>query len=707
MAPEPENNLRLEIGHVLFIDLVGYSKLLIEEQNERLRQLTDIVLATAQVREATNEKLIRLPTGDGMALVFRNSSEEPARCALEIAQALKAHPEIPVRMGIHSGPVSEVSDVNGRPNIAGAGINMAQRVMDCGDAGHILLSQRVADDLAQYRQWSPRLHDLGECEVKHGIKLHVANLLGEGFGNAAMPAKFAGTISGRKAAGPSRKVPIALAVAAVLLLAAGIIFFRLKSRANLPEIGSAKVPAKSIAVLPFENLSEEKENAYFASGIRDEILTKLAQLGELKVVSRTSSDKFQSRPDDVGGAARQLSVAYVLEGSVQKAGEQLLINVQLIDARADTHLWAQSYKRNFQNIFDVEAEVATQVAEALNIELAPAEAQRLEKVATQNSHAHDLYLRARALNARTDEQSLLQSVALLDQSVAEDPHYAPAWAELANVYLTLADAYRAPIDVLARMRDAALSAVQNDDKSAAGHVWLGALSMLFDRNYSLAKREIQRAVSLEPNSCAAHRWLGWYLGRVERDYRGSRAELRKAEALDPLHPWARWFESNVAIAQGDFDGALQLARRVIEIDPHFFYDEDPIAHAYIAMGKWEDAIRRYQSLPPSTFAIPNFELAVCYAHLGRTDMARQILVELEALESKAYVDKFHIAAIYAALGDKDKAFAALDRSIEDRSSRASTPRFYLWLKPLFDDPRFGAAQDKVTHSAILLGEQKR
>ena len=179
MEPESHDHLRLEIGHVLFIDLVGYSKLLIEEQKERLRQLTEIVLATAQVRESTNEQLVRLPTGDGMALVFRNSSEEPARCALEIAQALKAHPEIPVRMGIHSGPVSEVADVSGRTNIAGAGINMAQRVMDCGDAGHILLSQQVAEDLEQYGQWKPQLHDLGECEVKHGVRLEVFNLYRE------------------------------------------------------------------------------------------------------------------------------------------------------------------------------------------------------------------------------------------------------------------------------------------------------------------------------------------------------------------------------------------------------------------------------------------------------------------------------------------------------------------------------------------------
>src|SRR5450432_4455332 len=190
MAPESENNLRLEIGHVLFIDLVGYSKLLMEEERERLRQLTDIVLATSQAVASTNEQLVRLPTGDGMALVFRNSSEEPAQCALEIAQALKEHPEIPVRMGIHSGPVSEVTDVNGRTNIAGAGINMAQRVMDCGDAGHILLSKRVAEDLGQYGHWKPQLHELGECEVKHGMRVSVVNLYRDGVGNPQLPKKF-------------------------------------------------------------------------------------------------------------------------------------------------------------------------------------------------------------------------------------------------------------------------------------------------------------------------------------------------------------------------------------------------------------------------------------------------------------------------------------------------------------------------------------
>src|SRR5467141_1084210 len=186
-----EEQTRLQIGHVLFIDVVGYSKLLVNQQSELLRELNEVVSGTHEFREAeTGGKLIRLPTGDGMALVFRTDPEAPAECAMEIARALKNHPAIQLRMGIHSGPVNEVADVNQRANIAGAGINMAQRVMDCGDAGHILLSKHVAEDLVHSRQWAPRLRDLGECEVKHGVRLHLVNLYAEPLGNAAVPQKF-------------------------------------------------------------------------------------------------------------------------------------------------------------------------------------------------------------------------------------------------------------------------------------------------------------------------------------------------------------------------------------------------------------------------------------------------------------------------------------------------------------------------------------
>src|SRR5436190_18743594 len=244
VPPESDDNLYLEIGHVLFIDIVGYSKLLNEEQQERLNQLTEIVLATTPVREATDEQLVRLPTGDGMALVFHHSAEEPARCALEIAEALQKHPELPVRMGIHSGPVNKVTDVSGRTNLAGAGINMAQRVMDCGDAGHILLSQHVADDLIHSRQWAPRLRDLGECEVKHGVHLHLVNLYAEPLGNAGLPKKF--QQAKVKPAQRSNVGWIAALVLAATLVASGVYYFTQRPK-------SPPIPEKSIAVLPLVN----------------------------------------------------------------------------------------------------------------------------------------------------------------------------------------------------------------------------------------------------------------------------------------------------------------------------------------------------------------------------------------------------------------------------------------------------------------------
>ncbi len=460
------------------------------------------------------------------------------------------------------------------------------------------------------------------------------------------------------------------------------------------------IESKSIAVLPFENLSEDDGNAYFVSGMRDEILTSLAQVQDLNVRSRTSSQKYQSHPEDLRAISHELGIASVLEGSVQKAGDDVLINVQLIDTQSGAQRWAQSYRRNVKDIFSVQGEVAQQVADALKIKLAPAQEERLHVPPTTNPRAHDLFLRAHALGAHADEKSLEGKIALLQEAVAEDPHYAIAWGDLAGAYLTIADAYRAPREVLGPMRRAALKAVQNDDGAGVGHIWLGAVSMLYDRNFPLAKSELERAVALDPHSSDAHRWLGWYLARVERNFDAGRAEVQRARDLDPSYTWPIMFECFIAIARGEYRSALQLAEQVMEIDPHFFYDVDPIANVYAAQGRWHDAIQRYESLPPELMTMPNFQLAICYAHTGQEDRARRILADLLELAQRRYVDHAHIAAIYAALGQKDEAFAALDQACDDRSARVSTPRFYSWLAPLFDDPRFAALEYKVAHSAL-------
>src|SRR5438094_219287 len=326
MSPESNDNSRLEIGHVLFIDIVGYSKLLNEEQKERLKQLTEIVLATAPVREATDEQLVRLPTGDGMALVFRHSAEEPARCALEIAEALQKHPELPVRMGIHSGPVSEVTDVSGRTNLAGAGINVAQRVMDCGDAGHILLSQHVADDLVPSRQWPSRLRDLGECEVKHGVRLHLVNLYAEPLGNAAVPQKFQQAAPKPVTEKPAwRSAGLITALVLVAILAAGAAYYFTAHRSK-----AIAIPETSIAALPMVNSTGDPANEYFSDGMSEEFISSLSRLQDLKVVGRTSSFQFKGKTEDSKTIGEKLGVYYLLEGSVLGSSVPLTNNKYMI-----------------------------------------------------------------------------------------------------------------------------------------------------------------------------------------------------------------------------------------------------------------------------------------------------------------------------------------------------------------------------------------
>src|SRR5213079_663972 len=379
-------DVKLEIGHVLFIDIVGYSKLLIHEQSEQLQKLREIARATEQFRAAQAEgKLLRLPTGDGGALVFSDSPETPVACALQISKALKNYPNLRVRMGVHSGPVKEVTDLNEQANIAGAGINLAQRVMDCGDAGHILLSKRVADDLETYPRWQPCLHNLGEFEVKHGTRIAIVNLYDDQIGNPHLPKKFQAL---KKHRSRVRRAEAAIALLVLAAVVAAFIFVLRKPTRAL--LGIAE---KSIAVLLFETLSEDKANAYFAEGIQDEILTRLSKIADLKVISRTSTQHYKSAPENLPDIARQLGVAHILEGSVQKSGDAVRVNVQLIKAANDSHLWADTYDRKLTDIFSVEGEVAKAIADQLRAKLTGQEEQVIAAKPTDNPEAYDAYLR--------------------------------------------------------------------------------------------------------------------------------------------------------------------------------------------------------------------------------------------------------------------------------------------------------------------------
>ncbi len=362
MSAEVSKEIELEIAYVLFIDIVGYSKLVTHEQRRLLELLNRIVREAEHFRAAeANGRLITVPTGDGMALVFYNTPEAPVECALEISRAARENPELKLRMGIHSGPVSGVVDVSGRSNIAGAGINIAQRVMDCGDAGHVLVSKHMAEDLEQYGHWKRHLHDLGECEVKHGVRVAVVNLYTENLGNPEVPQKFR---QARKGAAPLVREKTSrrwiLAVLVIVIAAALIIGAVLLSRRFTPVASGTgasptpsatatanAVPEKSIAVLPFDNLSRDPDNAFFTDGVQDEILTDLAKIADLKVISRSSVMQYKSEvARDLRKIGRELGVAHLLEGSVQRANNRVRVNAQLIDAwRMYSPFKARSQKR--------------------------------------------------------------------------------------------------------------------------------------------------------------------------------------------------------------------------------------------------------------------------------------------------------------------------------------------------------------------------
>jgi TolB-like protein len=488
-----------------------------------------------------------------MALLFFRSPEEPVRCALEISRALKSHSQFQVRMGVHSGPVNRVTDVNDKTNIAGSGINVAQRVLDCGDAGHILLSAHIAEDLVHYRHWQPYLHDVGECEVKHGQRLHLFNLYKDNLGNRQVPEKLKGQKRRRQQAAwarpfsapgwPKVVLTVALLVAAIALVISSSIFsHRASSRKAVSSAAeptasvAVPIPAKSIAVLPFENFSDEKENAYFADGVQDEILTRLSKIADLKVISRTSTQHYKSAPQNLREIARQLGVAHILEGSVQKSGDAVRVNVQLINAATDSHIWADTFDRKLTDIFSVESEVAKAVADQLRAKLTGQEEQVMAAKSTDNPEAYDAYLRGLAYTLKTGNNAAnaLAAQKYLREAVRLDPKFALAWALLSNVNARgyLVGNLQPTVALREEARQAAETAFTLQPNLGEAILANGYYHYACLKDYDAAVRYFEQARQLLPNSSRIPESLA-YVTRRQGEWGRSESYFNEAERLDP------------------------------------------------------------------------------------------------------------------------------------------------------------------------------
>jgi len=685
MANGGEADPKLQIANVLYLDVVGYSKLLLDAQSELMAKLTRIVRSTTRFSVAdAARKLVRLPTGDGMALVFFDDPEAAMECAKEISAALKSHPEIKLRMGIHSGPVNRVIDVNEQANVAGAGIDIAQRVMSCGDAGHILLSRRVAYDLAPLPRWNAHLYELGDCEVKHGEKISLVNFYSDEIGNPELPEKLK---RARKEALSKARRQVwlrrsALAAVVMLMLAALAGIFILHRRMTEPIVlPPAPPPEKSIAVLPFVDLSQTRDQEYFCDGISEEILDALAKVEGLRVVARTSSFSFKGKNTKANEIGQKLNVANLLEGSLRRDGNRIRVTAQLINARDGFEIWSGKIEKEMQGVFAMQDEITRKIVDALKIKLAAAPPPR----AQQNTEAYDLYLQGLYFSNKSSEEDLRKSADLFQRALEKEPKLARAWTGIAKDWLWLADAYVKPLEAYPKTFDAARKALAIDDRDADAHAYLGEMKRVIDYDLKSEEAELNRALQIDPNSAVAHLFMA--LLQESMGGRGGLDHMQTAVRLDPLSPIIGNWEVDAYVSNDRLDEALAAAKRTMEIDPNYVYFEPELALVYREQGKLKEALEIYLRVA-NTRRQPTAGLAITYARLGKIDEARRVLSELITIANTRYFPGEQIASVYVALGDNDEAFRWLDRAIKEHSGPIHCIGFAREFRPLRSDPRF-------------------
>ena len=696
--PDLNPDLRLEIAHVLFIDIVGSSKLLINEQSELLRELNQVVRDTDQVRAAEAAgKLIRLPTGDGMALAFFTSPDAPVRCALEISKALQSHPKLKLRMGVNSGPVDEVVDVNERSNIAGAGITMAQRVMDCGDAGHILLSRRIADDLAQYSQWRPHLHDLGQCEVKRGAKIDVFNLYTDEAGNPAIPEKLekekqiAGATSSR-----SKMLRNAALIAAALLLASGFWFIAHRA-GQRSTITPAAAGERRIAVLPFKPLVAENRDQVLELGMADTLIAKLSNSRQIIVSSLNAVRKYSGLEQDPSAAGRELQVSSVLEGNVQKVADRIRVTARLINVADGASLWAGTFDEKFTDVFAVQDAISQKVADALALRLSGEEKRRLTKRDTKNLEAYQLYLTGRYHYARLIPPEIRTAIGFYQQAIDLDHNYAPAYFGLAEANRSLAITSDVPSkDCLPQATAATRKALEIDDSLAEGHASLSFSLIWYEWDWIGGEREAKRAIALNPNSAYSHFALAQVLSDLGR-HDEAIAEGARAVELDPVFFLFSAIEGMFLHHARRDDEAIGRLEKTLQLDPTFWITHLILGKVYIQQRKYPEAVAAFVKARDLSHGNSEAIASIGYAAAlaGDKAKARAVLDELKGLSVQHYIPPFNVAMVYTGLGDQNEALSWLEKACEERDVRVTILKVDPRWDSLRSNPRFMAILKRI------------
>jgi TolB-like protein/Tfp pilus assembly protein PilF len=483
----------------------------------------------------------------------------------------------------------------------------------------------------------------------------------------------------------------------ILLIAVGVIVSAAAGFFLLPRAISQKID-KSIAILPFQNLSSDPDNAYFADGVQDEILTRLAKVGELKVIARSSTQHYESSGEDPREIGKQLGVAHVLEGSVQKAADNVRVRVQLIDAATATHLWAESYDRKLTDIFAVESEIATKVAGQLRARLTSPEQSALSARPTENGEAYQRYLLGRYFWNKRTATDFEKAIEYFNQAIEKDPNYALAYAGLADAYVLLSGYGEGrPNDTFPPAKAAAMKALELDPTLGEAHAALGMSLFAYDLKFAEASREFQRAIELNPNYATAHQWYA-ECGLVPfRKFDEAVAEVKRALELDPLSVIINADVGSVLGHAGRYDEAIAQLRKTVEMDPNFYYARWQLGEALEIKGFNEEAATHYKkAIELNDDPLPLALLGHLYARTGRRHEAQGILRQLRELSKQRYVLRFNLALVHIGLDEKDAAIDLLEQAYEQRDGyNIGFIKIDTSLDPLRGDPRFEALVQKI------------
>src|SRR6266516_4414146 len=663
MSTEIKKEIQLEIAHVLFIDIVAYSKLSINEQRAAVGELTQIVRATEEFQNAeASERLIKIATGDGMALVFYTSPEAPVRCAVEISRVLQDDPRLRVRMGIHSGAVSGVVDVTGQANLTGAGLTLAHSVMGCCDGGHILLAKHIAEDLTEFEEWRPLLHDLGTCEVKHGVQVAVVNLWSDDVGNRQLPQKFEAL---RKQRARVRWVEVA---AAVLLLAGIVAAFVLVSKRSARS--TSIVPEESIAVLPFENASNEPNSEYLSEGISEALINSLSELQQLRVIARPTAFRYKPKDVDPRQVGRELGVAAVLTGKVRQVQDALNVQVDLVDAVTGAQIWGAAYDRKIADLLAVKQAIAQEVTAKLKLKLSSEEQRRLVKHDSTNAEAYQFYLRGRYFWNKRTSDGIKQAIEHFQQSIERDPNFALGYVGLADSYtgLTFYN-FVAPHEAMPKAKESAIKALTLDDTLAEAHTTLAHILINYDWNWSAAEKEFKRSIELKPDYATAHQWYAIHyltaMGRLEEAVQ----EMKKALELEPASLVMNTFMGATLYHAGRYDEAIDQCRRTTQMDPNFAVAHWHLGLAYEQKRLLGTATEEFKKAISLSGGSPLMKAALgrAYAESRKMHDANEMLNELNELAKRQYASAYEIATIYVVLGDNEQAFQSLEKAYAEHS----------------------------------------